>query len=114
LKNLKAAILEKRRGEFSRGVQLLHDNAPVHKSAIASAAVRDLGFQELNHPPYSSDLAPSNFYQFRHLKKHLRGRKFSDDEEVKCAVLAFFTEQDSIFFSDGNKGLPSKWNKFIE
>lgn len=61
LKNLKAAILEKRRGKFSRGVHLLHDNAPVHKSAIASAAVRELGFQELNHPPLQPRPGPQRF-----------------------------------------------------
>jgi hypothetical protein len=60
--NFKTTILEKRREKFIHGMQLLHDNAPVCKSAIASVALRELGFQELIHPPFDTDLAPSYFY----------------------------------------------------
>ena len=41
----------------SAGVLLLHDNAPVHKSRVAQAAIRECKFEQLNHPPYSPDLA---------------------------------------------------------
>ena len=36
----------------------------------------------LDHPPYSPDLAPSDFHLFLHLKKYLAGEKFDDDDEV--------------------------------
>jgi histone-lysine N-methyltransferase SETMAR len=62
---LKDAIKEKRRGKLSRGVRLLHTNAPVHTSVAAKAAVQCCGFQELNHPPYSPDLAPSDYFSFK-------------------------------------------------
>jgi len=39
----------------------------------------------LEHPPYSPDLAPSDFWLFPHLKKFLRGKRFSN-EEVIAAV----------------------------
>ncbi|CAH2106402.1 unnamed protein product [Euphydryas editha] len=54
------AIKEKRRGKLSRGVMLLHDNAPVHISSVSMAAIKECGFTELNHPPYRPDLAPSD------------------------------------------------------
>jgi hypothetical protein len=41
---LKDAIKEKRRGKFSRGVRLLHDNAPVHNSVAAKVAIQCGGF----------------------------------------------------------------------
>jgi len=34
----------------------------------------------LDHPAHSPDLAPSDFHLFSHLKKHLTGRKFHEDE----------------------------------
>jgi len=34
----------------------------------------------LEHPPYSPDLAPSDFHLFLHLKTHLAGQKFDEDE----------------------------------
>ena len=49
---------------LTRGPLLLHDNAPVHMSRIAQAVVKNIGFQQLSHPPYSPDLAPSDFYLF--------------------------------------------------
>ena len=67
------AISQKHQGKLSSlSVWLLHDNALVHKSLVAQKAVRDCGFLQLNHPAYSPDLAPSNYYQFRNLKSHLR------------------------------------------
>jgi len=58
LLKLRDAIKEKRQGLLTRGVWLLHDNAPIHKSMIAQQAVRDCGFVQLDHPAYSPDLAP--------------------------------------------------------
>ena len=39
--------------KLRRGVVLLHDNAPVHKSNITQTAIQYTGFTELNHPTYS-------------------------------------------------------------
>jgi histone-lysine N-methyltransferase SETMAR len=62
---LKDAIKEKRRGKLSRGVRLLHDNVPVHTSVAAKATIQCCGFQELNEPPYSPNLAPSDYFCFQ-------------------------------------------------
>jgi len=45
LHKLRDAIKEKRRGMLSRGVPLLHDNAPVHTAAVAKAAGKECGFE---------------------------------------------------------------------
>ena len=93
IKQLIVAIKEKRRGKLAAGVLLLHDNAPVHKSRVAQAAVRECKFKQLNHLPYSPDLAPSDYYLFRNLKSHLRGTGFRDDDELKAATEAWFEGQ---------------------
>ena len=66
-------IKQKCRGKLSAGVLLLHDNAPAHKSHTSWADIRKCGFIELNHLPYSPDLAPSDYFLFRNLKKFLHG-----------------------------------------
>src|SRR5215813_13513320 len=108
------AIKEKRRGKLSAGVLILHDNASEHMSAKSQAAIRQCGFQQLNHPPYSPDLAPSDYFLFRVMKKILRGKRFSSDEEFKEAVTTRFEEQSKFFFSRGIKSLQQKWAKCIE
>ena len=103
--------------ELSAGVLLLHDNAPLHMSAKSQAAIRQCGFKQLNHPPYSPDLAPSDYFLFRVMKKFIRGKRFSSDEEVKEAVTTWFEEQSKDFFffpRGGIKSLQQKWAKCIE
>lgn len=114
LEQLKEAIKEKRRGKLSSGVLLLQDNAPVHKSKVAMAALDRCGFESLVHPPYSPDLAPSDYYLFPNLKKELRGKKFQDDEEVKAAILTHFEGKEKKYFFDGIHKLISRSEKCIK
>jgi len=48
------------------------------------------------------------------MKKFLRGKRFSSDEEVKEAVMTSFEEQSKDYFSRGIKSLQQKWVKCIE
>ena len=83
-------IKKKHCGKFSTGVLLLHDNVPAYKSHTLRAAIRKCGFVKFNHLPYNPDLAPSDYFLFRNLKKFLRGRRFPDDNAVKEAVTGYF------------------------
>ncbi|KAG5309233.1 GVQW3 protein, partial [Acromyrmex insinuator] len=50
-----------------------------------------------NHPPYSSDLAPYDFYLFPKVKSALKGTRFESVEAVKekaARVLKELTEED--------------------
>ena len=92
---------------------LLHDNAPVHNAKKVQTAIAESGFHEMNHPPYSPDLAPCDYFLFRHLKKHLRGRRFSSDTDIRVDVRSWLEGQDfSVNFA--RSLLPAKWNKCIE
>jgi len=86
----------------------LHDNAPVHMSAKSQAAIQQCGFQQLNHPPYIPDLAPSEFFLFWVMKKFLRGKRFSSDEEVQEAVTTWFEEQSKDLFFQRDKVVATK------
>jgi hypothetical protein len=39
-----------------------------------------------SHPPYSPDLAPSDFYLFGYVKKSLAGLPFEDADQLLAAV----------------------------
>jgi len=83
LTRLRRAIQNKRRGMLSRGVCLLQDNARPHSAHVTNALLEKFKWDILNHPPYSPDLAPSDFHLFLHLKKHLAGKRFDDDDELQ-------------------------------
>lgn len=85
----------------------------MHKAKVAQAALKDCGFVEIPHPPYSPDLAPSDYFLFPNLKKKLRGRKFSSDYEVQSVVNDYFMEQKKTFFLEGLGKLIDRCNKCI-
>lgn len=113
LTRLRSVVVEKRRGKVSRGVLLLQDNAPVHTSKVSRAALRETGFQEIDHPPYSPDLAPCDYFLFKNLKSDLRGKKFEGEDEIKCAVEAHFASKDKEYFLGGLSQLKDKCLKCI-
>ena len=82
LRPIPQEIARKRRGKLTRGVLLLQDNSPAHVSQVAITAATECGFETLPHPPYSHDMAPSDFYLFPKLKSHLRGTQYGSNEGV--------------------------------
>ncbi|KAJ4439580.1 hypothetical protein ANN_07707 [Periplaneta americana] len=71
LRKLRRAIQNKRRGMLTAGVVLLNDNARPHTARRTAAVLTEFGRELFDHPPYSPDLAPSDFHVFLHLKKFL-------------------------------------------
>jgi transposase len=71
----------------------LLDNAALHKAVITHQKLADLHFEVPKHPTYSPDLTPSDYYLSPYLKKHLKGRKFSDTEEATLATDGWFAAQ---------------------
>jgi len=95
---MKGILKEKRRAKFTEGVLFFHDNAPAHRAHATQKKLTYLGFQWLDHPPYSPDLAPSDYRLFPGLKKQLKGRHFSSDAEVIAAAETWLDGQPSQFF----------------
>ena len=56
-------------GEGHQRVLFLHENAPAHLALAAHKKLAYLGFKCLDHPPYSPDLAPSDYHLFPGLKR---------------------------------------------
>jgi len=98
LVQLKDILKEKRRGNITKGVLFLHDNVPAHQALATQKKLAYLGFQFLDHPPYSPDLARSDYHLFPALKKQLKGRHFSSDVEVIPAAETWLDGEPSEFF----------------
>jgi len=83
LVQLKDILKEKRRRKVTKWVLFLHDNAPSHRALANQKKLAYLGFQCLDHPSFSPDLALSDYHLFPGLKKkNLKDRHFSSDAEV--------------------------------
>jgi len=51
---------------------LVHDNAAAHRSVLFKDFLAKNNVKTLEHPPYSSDLAPAHFYLFLQQKSPLK------------------------------------------
>ncbi|EFN89317.1 Histone-lysine N-methyltransferase SETMAR, partial [Harpegnathos saltator] len=71
-------------------------------------------YELLEHPAYSPDLAPSDYYLFPNLKKFLAGKHVTSDDEVIAAVDGYFAELPESHFNNGIELLEKRWNKCIE
>jgi histone-lysine N-methyltransferase SETMAR len=110
----KPAIRSKRRGLLLKTVLLHDDNARPHAAAATIETIQKLNFELLPHPPYSPDLAPSDYHLFGSLKKALQGRQLGSDEEVKQTVHTWLCDQPKTFFSDGIKKLVEHCIKCVD
>ena len=108
------AIKEKRRGKFTQVPLLLHDNEPAHRSHVGQAAILESVFEEMHHPPYSPDMASSDYHMFPNLKQHLRGQRFSTDNELKYATEEWLKEQSELFYFTGIEKLRQRYKLCIE
>jgi len=98
---LKDILKEKRHGKVTKGVLFLHNNALSHGALASQMKLAYLGFQCLDHPPYSPDLAPSDYHLFPALIKQLEGRHFLSGAEVIAVVETWLDGQHFEFFLSG-------------
>jgi Transposase. len=111
LKKLREVIKERREDLVTKGILLLADIASLHR--VAQTVTWDCGFESVPHPPYSPDLAPSDFFLFPKMKEHLRAKRFHDDNEVISEVESWFSSKSVDFYKDGIKGLFHRCEKCV-
>lgn len=96
------------------GPLLLQDNARPHTARITVAKLQQLQLEALCHPPYSPDLAPTDYHFFQNLDNFLHGKLFKNEEEVKMAFAQFIESRTPDFYSSGINQLPLKWQECVD
>ena len=77
-------------------VVLHQDNTPPHTANRTQLEIDVLGFQRVDHPPYSRDLTQTDLKYFPELKNYLQGTRFHCRGKIMNTILLF------------NKTLPQK------
>lgn len=86
LKRLRDDVRRKRPEKWRNGFLLHHDNAPCHTSLLIRQFLADKNIPVCPQPPYSPDVAPSDFWLFPKLKTTLKGRRFDTIPDIERAT----------------------------
>ena len=92
---------------------LLPDNARLHVAQVVKAALQELEWEVLQHPPYSLDLAPMVYYLFCSLSNHMRGVTFNHEEDLKNWLNKFFNTRPVDFWQNSIDKLVKRWEKVV-
>ena len=83
--------LKRKRPQVELDQVILHqDNAPPHRAQLTSLEIDLLGFERLEHSPYSPDLTPIDYDIFPQLKKELRDVRHADRRELEFICRRLF------------------------
>ena len=81
---LRERVRRKRPEMWKNKSWILHqDNAPAHSALVVKSFLAKHNTPVLQHPPYSPDLAPCDFFMFPKVKEVLKGSRFETVEAVK-------------------------------
>ena len=105
----KVAVALRQKRPLKSKVILQMDNARPHVAKLTRSKIHDLGWEILPHPPYSPDLAPSDYYLFRTLNNEIGGQQFDSDDALKTWLTNFFASKPKVFYERGIRKLPVKW-----
>jgi transposase len=84
---------------------LLHGSVRPHSAAATVNLLNSWGWEILPHPPYSPDLAPSDFHLFPKMKNQPRGQRFHSNEDVQNEVKKWLRAQDAFFYGGLEKSI---------
>jgi transposase len=88
LKRLLEKVRRKGPELFANNSRILHhDNAPAHTALSVREFLASKQITVLEHPPYSPDLAPDEFFLFPKIKEMLKGSPFNDIDDIRTAAL---------------------------
>lgn len=106
-------VAKKLKGKQDR-IYFLHDNARPHIAKKTYEKLLELGWTVIAHPPYSPDLAPTDYHLFRSLSHYLCEKKFDDEEDLKNDLINFFNNKSKDFYERGIMTLPNRWQQVID
>jgi hypothetical protein len=80
---------------------------------MTKATIRELDWEILPHPPYSPDLAPSDYHLFSSLSNNLRRVSFNNNAELQNWLDDIFAFKPADFLKRGIENLPERWENVV-
>ena len=92
---------------------LQRDNARPYVPKPVKTYLEAIKWEVLPHPPYSSDIAPSNYYLFRSMAHDLADQQFCSYEDIEKWLDSWIASKDEHLRRNGIRALPERWAKVV-
>ena len=89
-------------------VILQHDNARPHVAKPVKTYLETLKWKVRPHPPYSPDIAPSDYYLFRSMAHGLADQQFRSYEDIEKWLDSWIASKDQHFYRNGIRTPPER------
>uniref|UniRef100_A0A2P2HWH6 Histone-lysine N-methyltransferase SETMAR-like n=1 Tax=Hirondellea gigas TaxID=1518452 RepID=A0A2P2HWH6_9CRUS len=107
--NLTEAYSRKRRGRKLSNCLLLHDNTAPHISKVTQTAMKDIGMENLPHPPASPDLEPHEYWLIPYLRQCMKGAVHTERHGVTTALNHHIKNIKEEEYMKSINRLPARW-----
>ena len=91
-----------------------HNNVRPHVAKVVKETLEAPNWDFLHHPPYSPDIAPSDYHLFRSMAHGLAKQHFTFYKKAKDWVDSWITSKNEEFFKRSIRMLPDRWSKVVE
>jgi histone-lysine N-methyltransferase SETMAR len=98
---------------LTKGSVLLHDNTRPHTMARTNALISLFSWDIFDHPPYSPNLALTDYHFFTKMKVWLATHHFHTNEEIMDGVNNWLLNLAAPFFDKGLQKLMSWYDKCL-
>ena len=92
---------------------LQHDNARPHVAKSVKTYLEMRKWEVLTYPPYSLDIASSDYYLFRSMAHGLADQQFRSYENIKNWLDSWIASKVEHFYRNGIRALPERWAKVV-
>ena len=89
-------------------VILQHGNARPNVAKFVKTYLESRKWEVLPHPPYSPDIAPSDYYLFRSMAHDLADQQFRSYGDIEKRLDSWIASEDEHFYRNGIRALPER------
>ena len=114
LEMFREKVRRKRHELFANNPLILHhDNAPAYMALCVREFLATKQITVLEHPVYSPDLAPSDFFLFPKIKEILKGRHFDDNDDIRINTAAGLNAIPQNQLQNCFEGWTRRWHRCV-
>ena len=84
-----------------------------YDSTVVKIYLETANWEVLPDPPYSPDIAPSDYYLSRSMAHGLADQLFCSYEDISKWLDSWIASKDEHFYQDGIRALQERWEKVV-